>query len=111
MPIREDILHLDCIFNIISESEALIHQEGLIKEDVDRLASKFELIDVTREEQFTMGVNVLSIGNKKIISLPVNKTVNAKLRKRGYEVIEVEFDEIIKSGGSFRCCTLPLLRE
>jgi N-dimethylarginine dimethylaminohydrolase len=111
MPIREDILHLDCILNIISESEALIHQEGLIKEDVDHLASKFELIDVTREEQITMGVNVLSIGNKKIISLPGNKAVNAKLRKRGYEVIEVEFDEIIKSGGSFRCCTLPLLRE
>jgi N-dimethylarginine dimethylaminohydrolase len=110
MPIREDILHLDCIFNIISESEALIHREGLMKEDVDRLASKFELIDVTREEQFTMGVNVLSIGNKKIISMPVNEGVNSQLRDRGYEVIEVEFDEIIKSGGSFRCCTLPLNR-
>jgi N-dimethylarginine dimethylaminohydrolase len=110
MPIREDILHLDCIFNIVSENEALIHREGLLKEDVNRLASEFELIDVSREEQFTLGVNVLSIGNKKIISMPINKGVNAKLRERGYEVIEVEFDEIIKSGGSFRCCTLPLKR-
>ncbi|WP_175989216.1 dimethylarginine dimethylaminohydrolase family protein [Bacillus sp. Marseille-Q1617] len=111
LPIHEDILHLDCIFNILSDKDALIHREGLLEEDVNRLASEFHLIDVSREEQFTMGVNVLSIGNKKVISLPINKEVNGKLRERGYEVIEVEFDEIIKSGGSFRCCTLPLLRQ
>lgn len=111
LPIHEDILHLDCIFNILSERDALIHREGLLKEDVERLASKFNLIDVSREEQFTMGVNVLSIGNNKVISLPINEEVNSKIREHGYEVIEVEFDEIIKSGGSFRCCTLPLLRE
>ncbi|OAT82643.1 hypothetical protein A6P54_08870 [Bacillus sp. MKU004] len=110
LPIHEDILHLDCIFNIISENEALIYREGLRGDDITRLSSQFDLIDVCREEQFTMGVNVLSIGNKKVISLPINKGVNKELRDRGFEVIEVEFDEIIKSGGSFRCCTLPLLR-
>jgi N-dimethylarginine dimethylaminohydrolase len=57
-----------------------------------------------------MGTNVLSIGDRKIISLPVNKNVNKQLRDRGYEVIEVDITEIIKSGGSFRCCTLPILR-
>ncbi len=110
LPIHEDILHLDCIFNIISDNEALIYPEGLRGDDITRLSSQFDLIDVCREEQFTMGVNVLSIGNKKVISLPINKGVNKELRDRGFEVIEVEFDEIIKSGGSFRCCTLPLLR-
>ncbi|QWC24702.1 dimethylarginine dimethylaminohydrolase family protein [Bacillus haikouensis] len=110
LPIHEDILHLDCIFNIISDNEALIYREGLLGDDITRLSSQFDLIDVCREEQFTMGVNVLSIGNKKVISLPINKGVNKELRDRGFEVIEVEFDEIIKSGGSFRCCTLPLLR-
>ncbi|MBH9965243.1 dimethylarginine dimethylaminohydrolase family protein [[Bacillus] enclensis] len=110
LPIHEDILHLDCIFNIISDNEALIYREGLRGDDITRLSSQFDLIDVCREEQFTMGVNVLSIGNKKVISLPINKGVNKELRDRGFEVIEVEFDEIIKSGGSFRCCTLPLLR-
>ncbi|WP_368896749.1 arginine deiminase-related protein, partial [Priestia megaterium] len=27
-----------------------------------------------------------------------------------YKVIEVDISEIIKSGGSFRCCTMPLER-
>jgi N-dimethylarginine dimethylaminohydrolase len=57
-----------------------------------------------------MGTNVLSIGNKKIISLPVNQDVNSQMRNRGYEVLEVDITEIIKSGGSFRCCTMPILR-
>jgi N-dimethylarginine dimethylaminohydrolase len=65
---------------------------------------------VSEEEQFTLGTNVLSIGNKKVLSLPVNKNVNKELRDRGFEVIEVDITEIIKSGGSFRCCTLPILR-
>jgi len=32
------------------------------------------------------------------------------LRNHGFEVIEVDITEIIKSGGSFRCCTLPIER-
>ena len=75
------------------------------------LRSRYEVIEVSEEEQFTLGTNVLSIGYNKIISLPVNKKVNEELRKRGFEIIEVDITEIIKSGGSFRCCTLPIHRE
>lgn len=106
-----DILHLDCTFNIISPTEALIYRPGLTETTVKLLEKRYRLIDVTADEQFTLGTNVLSIGDKKIISLPNNKKVNATLTERGYQVIEVAFDEIIKSGGSFRCCSLPIARE
>lgn len=69
------------------------------------------LVKVTEEEQFQLGTNVLSIGNKRVLSLPVNGKVNKQLRNRGFQVIEVDITEIIKSGGSFRCCTLPITRE
>lgn len=111
IPFKDKYLHLDCVFNIISPTEALIYREGMGSKEVNILASHYDLIDVSREEQFTLGTNVLSIGNKKVFSLPINKHVNDQLRKRGYEVIEVAFSEIIKSGGSFRCCTMPLIRE
>ncbi|MFJ7745617.1 dimethylarginine dimethylaminohydrolase family protein [Peribacillus sp. NPDC097295] len=106
----EKFLHLDCIFNVISPTEALVFPDALTKKDLDFLGSRYELIEVDREEQFTMGTNVLSIGNKKLFSLPFNKKINHQLRERGYEVIEVDISEIIKSGGSFRCCTMPLVR-
>ncbi|RFU64434.1 hypothetical protein D0469_18875 [Peribacillus saganii] len=111
IPFTATYLHLDCVFNIISPTEALIFPGVIRKEEADLLASRYDLIEVTEEEQFTLGTNVLSIGNKKIISLPVNKGVNKQLRDRGYEVIEVDITEIIKSGGSFRCCTLPIFRK
>ncbi|MGE7183376.1 dimethylarginine dimethylaminohydrolase family protein [Peribacillus sp. NPDC006672] len=110
VPFIEKFLHLDCVFNIISPTEALIFPESFTKKELDLLASRYDIIEVTIKEQFTLGTNVLSIGNKKLFSLPCNKKVNSHLRERGYEVIEVDISEIIKSGGSFRCCTMPLLR-
>lgn len=104
-------LHLDCVFNILSPEDALIFPGVISAEERDFLSKRYHLIEVSEEEQFTLGTNVLSIGNKKVFSLPVNKDVNKKLRERGYEVIEIDITEIIKSGGSFRCCTMPILRE
>ncbi|MCC3357002.1 dimethylarginine dimethylaminohydrolase family protein [Bacillus sp. REN16] len=104
-------LHLDCVFNIVSPDLALIYPPALKPENIELLKSKYDLIEVTDEEAFTLGTNVLSIGDKKIISLPVNKKVNEELEKRGFEIIEVDITEIIKSGGSFRCCTLPIERK
>ncbi|WP_227939454.1 dimethylarginine dimethylaminohydrolase family protein [Alkalihalobacillus deserti] len=111
VPFTEKYLHLDCVFNIISPTEALFYPNAFTQKETEILASRFELIEVSEEEQFTLGTNVLSIGNKKIFSLPVNTNVNQELRNRGYEIIEVDITEIIKSGGSFRCCTLPVLRD
>ncbi|MBH0169979.1 MAG: dimethylarginine dimethylaminohydrolase family protein [Bacillota bacterium] len=111
VPFDPIYLHLDCVFNILSEKDALIYKHAFEDKDYQFLASKFNVIEVEKEEQFTMGTNVLSIGNKKVLSLPVNKNVNAALRERGYEVLEVDISEIIKSGGSFRCCSMPLYRE
>lgn len=110
VPFDPKYLHLDCVFNILSPTEALIFPEALEVRTVKFLASRYKLIKVSKEEQFTMGTNVLSIGNKKVFSLPMNQQVNEEIRSHGYEVIEVDFSEIIKSGGSFRCCTMPITR-
>ncbi|UZJ77854.1 dimethylarginine dimethylaminohydrolase family protein [Fictibacillus sp. KU28468] len=111
MPFNPKYLHLDCVFNILSSAEALVFPQAFRKKELDFLAKRYDLIEVSKEEQFLLGTNVLSIGDKKVFSLPVNPKVNNNLRKRGYEVIEVDLSEIIKSGGSFRCCTMPILRK
>jgi N-dimethylarginine dimethylaminohydrolase len=112
VPFDEKYLHLDCVFNILSPEVGLIFPKAFDVETIDMLAArKYKLIEVSEEEQFTMGTNVLSIGDKKVFSLPQNKNVNAQMRAHGFEVIEVDFSEIIKSGGSFRCCSMPVVRE
>ena len=111
VPFDEKYLHLDCVFNILSSKIGLIFPGALDDETITMLSEKYKLIEVSEEEQFTMGTNVLSIGNKKVFSLPQNTGVNEQMRAHGFNVIEVEFSEIIKSGGSFRCCSMPVERE
>ncbi|GAE95394.1 NG,NG-dimethylarginine dimethylaminohydrolase [Gracilibacillus boraciitolerans JCM 21714] len=111
LPIRQDILHLDCALNMVSKEVGLIYSPAFHEEDVKKLHDKYDLIEVNEDEQFTLGTNVFSIGDQKVISLPDNKQVNQALIKKGFDVIEVDFSEIIKSGGSFRCCTLPIERK
>ncbi len=111
VPFNEKYLHLDCVFNILSPEEAIIYPPAFHEEELKLLTSRYKTIEINKEEQFTLGTNILSIGNKTVLALPVNKEINAKLRENGYEVIEVDISEIIKSGGAFRCCTLPLDRK
>lgn len=111
LKIDKEILHLDCAFNVIGEDWALIYREAFTDEGVEKLKKRYNLIEVSEEEQFTMGTNTLSIGNSQIISLPENTEVNKRMAEYGFEIIEVDFSEIIKSGGSFRCCSLPLVRR
>lgn len=111
LPIAEGILHLDCAFNCIAQDTALVYPKAFTKEDFDKIRQHYpQLIEISEEEQFTLATNVFSLGSNRIISLPENKRVNQQLRKHGFNVSEVPFNEIIKSGGSFRCCTLPLYR-
>lgn len=111
LPFSDEFLHLDCLFNIISPNEALLYPGEFGIEREGFLRKRYDIIEVSSEEQRTLGTNVLSIGDKKIISQPMNEKVNQQLRDRGYEVILVDFSEIIRAGGSFRCCSLPLWRE
>ncbi|WP_432362404.1 dimethylarginine dimethylaminohydrolase family protein [Sporosarcina sp. UB5] len=111
VPFNEKYLHLDCVFNILSPEIGLIFPEALSADMVETLSQTYKLIEVSAEEQFTLGTNVLSIGGGKVFSLPQNEHVNTAMRAHGFEVIEVDFSEIIKSGGSFRCCSMPLERD
>src|SRR5699024_407141 len=103
-------LHLDCLFNILSSEVALIYPEAFDQATLESLEKRYQLVEVSSDEQFSLGTNVLSIGNNKVISQPQNTKVNQSIRSLGFEVIEVDFSEIIKSGGSFRCCSMPLKR-
>ncbi len=110
IPFNPKYLHLDCVLNILSPEDALIYPDAFDPKIVEYFSSIYNLIEVSANEQFTMGTNVFSIGQRRVFSLPDNRDVNHQLRQNGYEVMEIDFSEIIKSGGSFRCCSMPLMR-
>ena len=105
----EDVLHLDCSFLPVGDHYALIYPDGL-RDLPAALRESYEFIEVTREEQQSLGTNVLSLSPEVVISRVTSTRINKLLRERGLEVIEVPYSDPPKTGGSFRCCTLPLHR-
>ncbi|MEM7335120.1 MAG: arginine deiminase family protein [Chloroflexota bacterium] len=106
----EDVLHLDCSFLPVGNHFALIYPDGL-RDLPAALRESYETIEVTQEEQQSLATNVLSISPEIVVSRPTSMRINKILRDRGLEVIEVPYTDPPKTGGSFRCCTLPLHRQ
>ena len=62
-------------------------------------------------EMKNMNCNILSINPEVIISDSSFSRVNNILRRNGFKIEEIEFNEISKMGGLLRCVTLPLRRN
>ena len=109
LDVGEDVLHLDCSFLPVGDGLALIYPDGM-REVPATIREHYELIEVTRDEQRALATNVLSLSPGCVISRADSGRINDELRARGLEVVELPFTEPPKTGGSFRCCTLPLHR-
>ncbi len=109
---EEDILHLDCVFNPVGHYHALIYPAG-IEEIPPQIYNNYTLIEIDKREQKTLAANVLSIKPNLIISRehPDCARVNDCIRQLGIEVVTLPFDGAPATGGSFRCCSLPLVRS
>lgn len=108
---KDTVLHLDCVFNPVGEKHALISSDNL-KYIPDAIAENYQLLEVTKTEQQALATNVLSIDKKTVISRdhPLCHRVNDMMRKTGLTLLTLPFDSAPATGGSFRCCTLPLYR-
>lgn len=105
-----NFLHLDVVLNLLGKGDALVYTPALEDSALEVLAKRYHLIEVTSEEQFNLSTNVLSLTPETIIVDERNTRLNAVLAEK-YELIPLEFDEIGKMGGSFRCGTCPLRRD
>lgn len=104
-------LHLDMCFNMVEEKLAVVCKQALPDSFINTLEErKFSLIDITQEEVFKLRCNLQALGNGRVMSLRSNEEVNKKLKTYGIDVIELEINEILKSGGGPHCMTFPLER-
>src|SRR5690606_33970620 len=76
---HERYLHLDCVFNIISNDTAIYFEEAFDSKEIEKLKSKYTLISVSNNEQLNLATNVISVGNRTVISLPENKHLNQEI--------------------------------
>ena len=108
-------LHLDCCFQPVSKNKAVICKEAFAnKIELNFLISYFgeqNIFEVTLKEMSRLYCNFFSINENTVIT---DKRFTRLIRwfdEIGMKVEKINFSEISKLGGLFRCCTLPLRRE
>ena len=112
---HKNALHLDCCFQPIGLDQAIIYKGGFKNvADYDFLVDQFgqdNLIEITAEEMYQMNSNVFSISPEVIVSDASFLRLNEELRSRGFIVEQVDYKEVGKMEGLFRCSTMPIIRD
>ena len=100
--------HLDTCFCPIGPGQAIYYPPAFDEYGREVLRQHIpELIAVTEEEARRFGCNAVVVGTTVVINTGCPK-LDRELRRRGFEVVEVELDEFLKAGGSAKCLTLRL---
>jgi N-dimethylarginine dimethylaminohydrolase len=110
---RLGCLHLDCALQPIGLGAIIAPKCFKHEEDVAYLFDFFgreNIYDANPSEAYDLVTNVFSISPTKIVVAAHLVGLISWLKERGVEVIEVQYDQIVKMGGLLRCSTMPLVR-
>jgi N-dimethylarginine dimethylaminohydrolase len=111
-PFPERYVHIDVLVAVLGEKLAAVCVEALPSAAVEWLRGRgFDLIEVSAEQAFTLGVNAISLGGDRVISATAAGELNDALRARGIDVIEVDLDMFTLGGGGAHCLAQALRRE
>lgn len=111
----ENALHLDCCFQPVAKNKAVMCKEAFTnKIELNFLISYFgeqNIFDITLKEMSKLYCNFFSINENTVVTDKRFTRLIRWFRDIGMNVEKIDFSEISKLGGLFRCCTLPLYRE
>ena len=106
--VNDKFYHLDTCFCALDSKSVMIYPAAF-SDDGRRIISHFfeNVIEVDEGEASNFACNALAIGRNVFIEKG-NSKVGAKLKDHGFNVIEVNTSEFMKSGGSVFCLTLDI---
>lgn len=107
----DNVMHLDTVLTLLPRNYALACLDYFSEEDRAYLTDQFTVIPVTKQERETLGTNVLVINPETIFVEERQNRIQNELLQAGFNIEPVSYSEPIVFGGSFRCTTLPLVRE
>ena len=109
-------------------SREFVHMDGLIVPLANKLAVAcvdamepwlvevvrgwgIELVDVGYAEARNLGVNLVALGNDKVLSMAGAKDLNERMRAMGFEVYDPDMSMFILGGGGVHCLCQALKRD
>ncbi|MEU3311372.1 dimethylargininase [Streptomyces sp. NPDC048387] len=106
--VNPDYYHLDTALAVLSDEEVMYYPAAFSPGSQAVLRAMFpSAILASSEDAAAFGLNAFSDGRH--VLLPAAATgLHGQLRARGFEPVGVELSELLKAGGSVKCCTLEL---
>ena len=114
VPLREDVLHLDCVLSVPRDGLAIICEDAFVEGLPDHIKG-WDLVKVGIESVQRLAVNGIPVDSKNYVMSfnehNDNKFLQSELEKRDIKVHRVFFGTHNGQGGSLRCATQPLIRK
>jgi N-dimethylarginine dimethylaminohydrolase len=105
----ERFYHLDTCFAPLDEFTVMIYEPAFTREGVALIRSMFRrVVEVNAQEAANMACNAAAFFGRVVVIQSGSPRVNQKLRDLGFEVMEVNTSEFLKSGGSVFCMKMHL---
>ncbi len=112
VPLGPQFVHMDAVVVMLEKDLALVCEDALPDYAIEWLdEQKIERLVVPYADCVKLGGNLVSLGNKRVLSMAHNVNVNAILEANGFEVHAVDYDMFALGGGGVHCSCHELHRE
>jgi N-dimethylarginine dimethylaminohydrolase len=105
-------LHLDCCVAPLPNESAFYHRGSISRRSMPRLKEIFkELIPLEpKEASLWLAANLFWLNKETVVSSIQATKTNERLKAMGYKVEALDFTNVKRMWGSFRCTTCPIRR-
>ncbi len=111
-PISREFVHMDGLIVPLAKNLAVACIDAMEPWLVDTIkAWGIEIVDVDYREAKNLGVNLVALGNDKVLSMAGAVELNAKMRALGFEVYDPDMSMFTLGGGGVHCLCQALHRE
>ncbi|AQQ66238.1 MULTISPECIES: dimethylarginine dimethylaminohydrolase family protein [Microbulbifer] len=105
-------LHLDVLVAALAEKLVAVCVDAVEPELVQWFKDRnFEIIDISYPQVMELGVNVVALGNDRVMLPADNTELKEKCRAHGLQVIDPDISMITAGGGGVHCMCQPLARK
>ena len=112
VPIPSHFVHMDGIVVPLAPKLVVACLDALEDWVIDWLRGKgFDFVDVGYAEARNLGVNLVALGNDRVLSMKGSTGLNEQMRALGFQVYDPDMSMFTLGGGGVHCLCQALRRE
>ena len=112
VPISREFVHMDGLVVPLDDKLLVACIDALEPWVVSQLRDwGFDFVDVPYREARDLGVNLVALGNGKVLSMRGAQELNDKIRSLGYQVYDPDMSMFTLGGGGVHCLCQALSRD